>query len=143
MKILDDARDHPIRAFAVICVAITSGYIMWMGYRINEVLAGPTWCARAIGADKADANSHVDAAGSCIGLLTIQLKSLATNSHILLGSLALCLLTLIVVVIAGAKLAGKAFGGELNIAQGDAAAGAQAATDSAQATADEIKDAAP
>lgn len=141
MKILDDARDHPIRAFAVLCVAITSGYIMWMGYRINEVLAGPTWCSRAIGADKADANSHVDAASSCIGLLTIQLKSLATNSHILLGSLALCLLTLIVVVIAGAKLAGKFAGGELNI--DSAAAGAQAATNSAQATTDVLKEQSP
>lgn len=115
MSIGKDFRDHPIRAFAVFCVAVTSGYIMWMGYRINEVLAGPTWCARAIGADKAAPDSKIDAASSCIGLLTIQLKSLAMNSHILLGSLALCLLTLIVVVIAGAKLAGKFAGGELNI----------------------------
>ena len=96
---------NPIRLVAVICTAITSVYIMWMGYRINEVLAGPTWCARAIGADKADKNSQVDAAGSCIGLLTIQLRSLATNSHILFGVVALCLLTLIVIVIAGGRLA--------------------------------------
>jgi hypothetical protein len=95
---------NPIRGFAVLCVAITSGYVMWMGYRINEVLAGPLWCARAIGADKADANSHVDAANSCVSLQTIQLKSLSTNSHILFAVVALCLLTLIVIVIAGGEV---------------------------------------
>lgn len=94
---------NPIRGFAVLCVAVIAGYVMWMGYRINETLAGPLWCSRAIGADKADANSRVDAASSCVGLLTIQLKSLATNSHILFGVVAMCLLTLIVIVIAGAR----------------------------------------
>jgi hypothetical protein len=97
---------NPIRGFAVLCVAVISAYVMVMGYRINEVLAGPTWCARAIGADKVDANSKVDAAVSCVGLLTVQLKSLATNSHILFGVVAMCLLTLIVIVIAGARAAG-------------------------------------
>jgi hypothetical protein len=95
---------NPIRGFAVLCVAVIAAYVMWMGYTINDVLAGPLWCARAIGADKADANSRVDAAGSCVGLLTVQLKSLATNSHILFGVVALCLLTLIVIVIAGGEV---------------------------------------
>lgn len=104
MSFRDFLPKNPIRWVAVICVAITSGYVMWMGNKINDVLAGPLWCSRAIGADKATPDSHVDAASSCIGLLTIQLKSLATNSHILFGVIALCLLTLIVIVIAGARL---------------------------------------
>jgi hypothetical protein len=54
---------NPIRLFAVICVAITTAYVMFMGNKINDTLAGATWCARAIGADKADANSKTDAAG--------------------------------------------------------------------------------
>lgn len=127
---------NPIRAAAVTCVAITSAFIMWMGYRINEVLAGPLWCSRAIGADKAASDSKIDAASSCIGLLTIQLKSLATNSHILLGSLALCLLTLIVIVIAGANnldLAG--LGGSLHIGKGQTPA-AKAASETAAAAVD-------
>jgi len=104
MKLRELLPKNPIRWVAVICVAITSAYVMWMGYRINEVLAGPNWCSRAIGADKAASNSRVDAAGSCVNLLVIQLKSLAVNSHILFGVVALCLLTLIVIVIAGARL---------------------------------------
>jgi hypothetical protein len=95
---------NPIRAFAVACVAATSAYVMWMGYRLNEVLAGPSWCSTAIGADRATENSKIDVATSCVGLLTIQLKSIAMNSHILFGVVALCLLVLIVIVIAGAKL---------------------------------------
>lgn len=137
---------NPIRWVAVLCVAVISTYVMVIAYRINEVLAGPTWCSRAIGADKADANSRVDAAGSCIGLLTIQLKSLATNSHILFGVVALCLLTLIVIVIAGGKLdvdlPEKLGGGGLHMGR-DAPAAAQTVADSAQQTADVIKDAAP
>ncbi|MFL6728069.1 MAG: hypothetical protein ACJ8FS_16375 [Sphingomicrobium sp.] len=99
---------NPIRWVAVICVAITSAYVMLMGYWINDTLAGPLWCSRAIGADKVDTNSKVDAATACVSLLTIQLKSLATNSHILFGVVALCLLTLIVIVVAGARLDFKA-----------------------------------
>jgi lysozyme len=42
--------------------------------------------------------------GNCVSLLTIQLKSLSTNSHILFAVVALCLLTLIVIVIAGGEV---------------------------------------
>jgi hypothetical protein len=106
-----------IRAFALACVAITSAYIMWMGYRLNETLSGPGWCARAIGADKASADSKIDVAASCVGLLTIQLKSLSTNSHILFGVIALCLLVLMVIVVAGGRLSfkGNKEGVEANI----------------------------
>jgi hypothetical protein len=87
-----------IRAFAVICVAVTSAYVMWMGYRLNETLSGPGWCATALGAGKASSADGTPIKGleACVGLLTIQLKSISTNSHILLGSVALCLSVLIV-----------------------------------------------
>lgn len=139
--ILQDARDHPIRAFAVICVAAIAGYVGYMGYRLNETLSGPGWCRTALGAEKASStDGTIKGLDACVGLLTIQLKSLATNSHILLGSLALCLVTLIVVVIAGARLAGKFRDAELNLGRDEAAAGAQAATNSAQATADALRE---
>lgn len=118
MNILKDARDHPIRAFAVVCVAVIAGYIGYMGYRLNETLSGPGWCRTALGAEKASStDGTIKGLDACVGLLTIQLRSLATNSHILFGSLALCLVTLIVVVIAGARLAGKFKDAELNISR--------------------------
>jgi hypothetical protein len=96
---------NPIRFFAVLCVAATSAYVMWMGYRLNDVLASPGWCATALGAGKAaSGGSPIKGLEACVGLLTIQLRSIATNSHILFGVIAMCLLVLIVIVIAGAKL---------------------------------------
>jgi hypothetical protein len=41
---------------------------------------------------------------ACVDLLKIQLKALATNSFIFGGVIALCLLTLIVIVIAGGRV---------------------------------------
>jgi hypothetical protein len=136
---------NPIRAFAVVCVAVTSAFVMLMSFRLLNVLSGPGWCATALGAGKASsAEGTVKGLDACVGLLTIQLKSLATNSYIFGGVVALCLLTLIVIVIAGARLDLKANtpgggGGEINISPG-APAAAQAVASSAQATADVIKD---
>lgn len=129
---------NPIRAVAVACVAVTSAYIMYMGYRLNEVLSGPGWCSTAIGAGRADANTNVDIGKSCVGLLTIQLKSIATNSHILFGVIALCLLTLIVIVIAGGKLDASGFGAHIGLGKTDAAKAANATASAAQDKADEI-----
>lgn len=97
-----------IRAFAVVCVAVTSAYVMWMGYQLNETLSGPGWCRTALGAEKASSSDGtIKGLDACVGLLTIQLKSLSTNSHILLGSIALCLSVLIVIVVAGARFSGE------------------------------------
>lgn len=130
---------NPIRAAALICVAITSAFIMWMAYRVNETLSGPGWCSTAIGADRATDTSRIDVAQSCIDLLTIQLKSLATNSHILFGVIALCLLVLIVIVIAGGKLSFQATkeGVSANVGKDDVQqAAALAATQTAEAAED-------
>lgn len=98
-------RNNIIRGFALVCVAVTTAYVMFMGYRLNEVLAGPDWCRRALGAEKVSAtDGAIKGLDACVGLLTIQLRSLATNSHILFGVIALCLAVLIVIVIAGGKL---------------------------------------
>jgi hypothetical protein len=97
------------RAFAVICVAVIAGYVMWMGFQLNETLSGPGWCRTALGAEQASGKDGViKGLDACVGLLTIQLKSLATNSHILLGTVAMCLIVLIVIVVAGARLDFKA-----------------------------------
>jgi hypothetical protein len=103
---------NPVRAAALIVVAITSAYVMWMGYRLNETLSGPGWCATALGAGKASTTDGAPVKGleACVGLLTIQLKSISTNSHILFGVVALCLAVLVVIVIAGGRLSFKASG---------------------------------
>jgi hypothetical protein len=128
---------NPIRGFAVLCVAVIAAYVMWMGYRLNETLAGPGWCRTALGAEKASASDGpITGLESCVGLLQIQLRSIATNSHILFGVVALCLLVLIVIVIAGGKLsfAASKTGVSANMGREEAAdAVAAAAVDEAQA----------
>lgn len=116
-------KDHPIRAFAVLCVACISLYIGWMGYRLNETLSGPGWCRTALGAEKSSTtDGTIKGLDACVGLLTIQLKSLATNSHILFGVMAGCLLVLIVIVIAGGKVSFNVSktGAAANIGEADA-----------------------
>jgi hypothetical protein len=134
-----------IRTFAVICVAVTSAYVMWLGNKVNDTLSGPGWCRTALGAEKASAtDGTIKGLDACVGLLTIQLKSLSTNSHILLGTIALCLAVLIIIVVAGARFSGEAPGGwKADVSRQDAPAAAQAVADSAQTTADTIKDIAP
>jgi hypothetical protein len=96
---------NPIRGFAVLTVAVIAAYIMWMGWKLIEVLSGPRWCLNALGAEKTSStDGTIKGLDACVGLLTIQLKALSTNSHILFGVIAMCLLTLIVIVIAGGKL---------------------------------------
>ncbi|MGJ0508945.1 MAG: hypothetical protein ACR652_17815 [Methylocystis sp.] len=97
--------DSFIRIFAIFGVAVISAYVMWMAYRLNETLSGPGWCKTALGAEKASSTEGaVKGLDACVDLLKIQLKSLSTNSHILLGVVALCLLVLIVIVIARGHL---------------------------------------
>jgi hypothetical protein len=146
---------NPIRMAALVCVAFTSVFISYMAWEVNATLSGPGWCRTALGAEKVSGtDGTIKGLDACVGLLTIQLRSLAVNSHILFGVVALCLLVLIVIVVAGARLEMKASetGVQLNMssstdAAAAAAAGAQAATDAgtgaAQATTDAIKDAAP
>lgn len=100
---------NTIRTFALLCVAVTSAFIMGMGWWINTSLAAPQWCARALGAGNLTGKDRtVIGLDGCIDLLKIQLKSLAVNSHILFGVVALCLLVLMVIVIAGGKVSFKA-----------------------------------
>jgi hypothetical protein len=71
-------------------------------------------------------------------LLKIQLKALATNSFIFGGVIALCLLTLIVIVIAGGRLQFSAsktgVSGNMSSAEDAAAATAAAQTAGAAVT---------
>lgn len=118
---------------------------MFMSYQLLQTLSGPGWCRTALGAEKASSSDGtIKGLDACVGLLTIQLKSLANNSYIFGGVIALCLLTLIVIVIAGGRLSFKGGPGGVETDISSAAPqAAQAVADSAQSTADVIKDAAP
>jgi hypothetical protein len=98
-------RRNTLRSFALICVATSSAYVMVMGWRIIEILAAPQWCARALGAGNIiGKDKTVQGLEGCIDLLKIQLGALRVSALILLGTLALCLLVLMVIVIAGGKM---------------------------------------
>lgn len=129
-----------IRTFAVLCVAVTSIFVMGMSYRLITILSSPDWCGKALQAERIS-SQNFGGLTACVSLLTIQLKSLASNSLVFGGVIALCLLTLIVIVIAGGRLSFKGPGGiETDISNGPAPAAAQAVADSAQDTADVIKE---
>lgn len=94
-----------VHAFALACVAATSIFVMYMIWWLTTILSAHDWCYTAIGAGKA---TDQNALTACIGLLTLQVKALATNSHMFAGVIALCLLVLMVIVVAGGKLSFKA-----------------------------------
>lgn len=133
--------EHPIRAFALLLVAAITAYFMWTAYISDAILSGPDWCRAAIGADKADKDSKLDVAASCVGLLTIQLKAVAAGSKIKTIALGVSELVLVVIVLAGGRLAGKLPGGaEIDISNGNAvAAAADKVATSAVVAASEVK----
>lgn len=91
-----------VTAFAVACVAATSIYLMFLTWKLNDTLSGPGWCATAFGAGKATGTEPVKGLEACVGLMTIQLQALSLNSHITVGTFALCLAVLVIIVLARA-----------------------------------------
>lgn len=135
-------RGNTIRTFALICVGVTSIFTMAMVVWSTVMLAQADWCNRALGAVKeSEGNPRPEyAISGCFNLLNEQLKSLSFNSHIYAGVIALCLLVLMVIVVAGGKLSfkGSATGVEANMGREDVPAieaataqVAEAATDAA------------
>lgn len=92
-----------IQGFALLCVAVTSGFIMYMRWWETNIVAGSDWCDRALGASKGVVRT-LEASGACFNLLNKQLDAVAFNSKIDSGVQALCLLVLVVIVLAGGKL---------------------------------------
>lgn len=89
-------------AWALLCVAVTSAALIYFAYDKTEHLAGSDWCGRAIGAARATERPEA-AIVQCYSLMKDQINALALDSHIAHGTLALCLLTLVVIVLAGAR----------------------------------------
>lgn len=136
---------NTIRTFALVCVAVTSTFIMGMIVWSTVLLAQPDWCERALGAVKeSEGFTRPEfAVSGCFSLLNSQVRSLAFNSHVYAGVIALCLLTLMVIVVAGGKLSFTAGpkGASANIGKeiDPVAAAAEEVADAAVEAADEFK----
>lgn len=129
---------EPIRAFALVCVASTSAFLAYLAIVLIDTLSSPTWCSTALQAERITQKDSFVGLTACVDLLKIQLQSLALNSQIVIGTFALCLGVLIVIVIAGAKLAGKLpGGGELDMSPAD---GAQKVAEDVKQAADQSVD---
>jgi hypothetical protein len=111
VTIMENLRSHPIRAFALLCVAATSAFLGYLALQLIDTLSSPSWCSTALQAERITPGNSFAGLTACIDLLKIQLGALAANSKIVIGTFALCLGVLVVIVIAGAKLAGELPGG--------------------------------
>lgn len=136
---MSDTR-NTIRSWALAAVALTSLALIGFGSWLIYLLAIPDWCGRAIGASKsADARPEY-AVGGCFSLLNKQVEALSINSFIALGTLALCLAVLVVIVLAGGKLSFKANRDGVDVDMShDAGEAAQTVADAAQDQADQVK----
>jgi hypothetical protein len=135
---------NPISTFAVFLVGATGIYLAYMTNQLLSVLTSPHWCANAIQAEKISPGTSYVGLTTCVSLLTIQLQAVATGFHISVGSFALTLIVLIVVVIAGAHATFKAGSGGIEGSVGrDVPIAAQTVATAAQTKADQIIDGAP
>jgi hypothetical protein len=107
-ELLHTLAKNPVSTFAVFLVAATGLYLAYMTNQLLQVLTSPHWCANAIQAEKISPGNTYVGLTTCVSLLTIQLQAVATGFHISVGSFALTLIVLIVVVIAGAHATFKA-----------------------------------
>ncbi len=109
--------ENPIRAFALVCVAATSGFLAYINLVLIDILRSPEWCAKAVQAERITPGNSFQGLTGCIDIMKLQIGSLAKVLLINSGTFALCLGVLVVIVVAGARLAGKLFGNEIDIDQ--------------------------
>lgn len=131
--------ENPIRAFALVCVAGTSGFLMYLILELKDTMSSPRWCGQAIDAERISPGSTYVGLTACIDILKLQIGALSQALTISVGTLALCLGVLVVIVLAGARLAGKVFGQEIDVSRQDQAAAVDHVVEGAEKAADEVK----
>lgn len=97
---------NPISFFAVLCVMATAAYLAFISDRLVDVLESPSWCTKALYAEKIS-EQVAGGLSACKELLMLQVPILGTGLHIVLGGFVLCLVVLVVVVVAGARASWK------------------------------------
>lgn len=134
---------NTIRTFALVCVAITSAFVIGAIIWYTLLLSGRDWCATAIGAARsADSQRPEFAVSGCFNLLFRQVDALSLTLHIFAFVIALCLAALMVIVVAGGKISFKADKSGIQADIGEVipvAAAAQTVATAAQDKADEVK----
>lgn len=95
---------NTIRTFALVCVAITTTFIIGMIIWSTLILASSEWCGRSVGAEKASPGRTLEGLKACINLMGDQVNALAWNSHIYAATIALCLVALMLIVVAGGRV---------------------------------------
>lgn len=95
---------NTIRTFALVCVAFALLFIVGMSYWLTTILAAPDWCGRALNAEKLSSARATSAVELCKDLLMEQVSAIATNSHIYAFAIALVLIALMLIVVAGGRL---------------------------------------
>lgn len=112
---------NPISGFAVVCVAAIGGFLAYMAMGLTDTLSSSAWCGKALQAERISPGSTFVGLTACVDLLKIQLQATADNSKIVFSAFAFSLLVLIVIVVAGAKAAGKLPGGvEFDVSRDEA-----------------------
>ena len=102
----EEKKSNSIRTFALICVAVTSAFLIYCCYWLITLLSSQGWCRRAMGAVTDTGGRAEFAVGGCFRLLHDQVGALTVSLYMALGSLSLCLLVLMVIVVAGGHVDG-------------------------------------
>jgi hypothetical protein len=132
--------ENPIRLFALFCVAVTSAFFGYLAWWLITIISSPDWCGRAMQAERITPGSTFVGLTACIDILKMQVSTLGKTLLIVIGTFALCLGVLVVIVIAGARLAGKVFGTEVDVSRQDPAVAAGQVADAAVDKAAEIRE---
>ncbi|CDO34032.1 hypothetical protein [Novosphingobium sp. KN65.2] len=99
-----DKKRSAIRTWALIAVVVSSVFLMVFAWRLVDRLASPDWCNQALGATKY-VNGRPDyAVKACVELMLVQLKGLSTPLLVTIGTFAVCLFVLVVIVLAGGRV---------------------------------------
>lgn len=104
-----------VQVAALGLVAATSAFFGYLAYWLIETLASPGWCAKAIQAERITPGNAFQGLIGCLDLLKLQVGVLGKALLIVIGTFALCLGVLVVIVLAGAKLAGSILGNNVNV----------------------------
>lgn len=134
-------KSQTIRRFALACAAVTSVFLIYLSYWLVQLLATGNWCSRAIGASEYVDGRPDYAVRGCFTLLHEQVHALANTLYISVGILALCLLVLMVIVVAGGRIQFSASksGAQVNMGR-DTSAKAQGAFEAAEAAEDKAEE---
>lgn len=92
------------RIFATIVISTIAAFLMGMAVWYTYTLSSNQFCINAAGIEKATGENRTQITLECIKLLNEQVHALGNNGYIVLGTLALTIIVLVVIVIARGKV---------------------------------------